>query len=67
MMEQFDENETRLQTLSPERREEYDRLTKQIEDEKRKLEVEVPGEPEDRLAVERQIELLEEERERILL
>lgn len=65
-MENFDENEARLQTLSPERREEYDRLTKQIKDEQRKLEVEVPGEPEDRLAVEHQIKLLEEERERIL-
>jgi hypothetical protein len=31
------------------------------------LEVDFPGEPEDRLAIEHQIELLEEKRQRILL
>ncbi|SDN88981.1 hypothetical protein [Alkalicoccus daliensis] len=60
-------SEERLNSLHPADKEKYELLTQQIKDEQRKLEVEVPGEPEDRLAVERQIELLEEERQRILL
>ncbi|TVP86512.1 MAG: hypothetical protein EA344_03395 [Alkalicoccus sp.] len=60
-------NEPRLNSLPRAEKEEYDKLTQQITDEKKKLEVDFPGEPEDRLAIEHQIELLEEKRQRILL
>ncbi|MFC4736816.1 hypothetical protein ACFO4L_09495 [Bacillus daqingensis] len=60
-----EEYENELVELVSKAQERYKELTEQIEEEKRKLEYEVPGEPEDRVAVEQTIERLEEERRRI--
>ncbi|WP_147804530.1 hypothetical protein [Alkalicoccus halolimnae] len=68
-MEYFDENARQAAKLTPDDREKYESISSQIAEEKKKLEVmdQVDNEPEDRVAVERKIEQLEEERSRLLL
>ncbi|CAM3865460.1 hypothetical protein [Alkalicoccus chagannorensis] len=56
----------RTASLAPEDQEKVRELTEQMMTEQKKLEVEVPAEPEDRLAVQQTIERLEAERERLL-
>ncbi|PRO67301.1 hypothetical protein [Alkalicoccus urumqiensis] len=65
-MDRKAEHQARLESLPAETQRRYDELTEEIELEEKKLSVDVPMEPEDRLAVEHKVELLKEERERLL-